>query len=182
MFLGSALTRGSNPLKTYWNLIFHFATLLRLFSRKQSVNEYFRVFVFVVYTKTKMGLRFRNYEDRRPILVFGRLRFRRSSFSKHPDSTSAFSRRNANYFACFFWIATTRINYFYLIAHNSKETREKAPMESGLKRQLSFSNSIWSLTKLNRMRLDYYKTQMTTEKCVRNSDCNNLLTSSINYK
>ena len=41
-----------------------------------------------------------------------------------PDSTSAFSRRNANYFACFFWIATTRINYFYLIAHNSKETGE----------------------------------------------------------
>jgi hypothetical protein len=41
-----------------------------------------------------------------------------------PDCTSAFSRRNANYFACFFWIATTRINYFYLIAHNSKETGE----------------------------------------------------------
>jgi hypothetical protein len=41
-----------------------------------------------------------------------------------PDSTGAFSRRNANYFACFFWIATTRINYFYLIAHNSKETGE----------------------------------------------------------
>jgi hypothetical protein len=36
----------------------------------------------------------------------------------------AFSRRNANYFACFFWIATTRINYLYLIAHNSKETGE----------------------------------------------------------
>jgi hypothetical protein len=35
-----------------------------------------------------------------------------------------FSWRNANYFACFFWIATTRINYFYLIAHNSKETGE----------------------------------------------------------
>jgi hypothetical protein len=41
-----------------------------------------------------------------------------------PDSTSAFSWRNVNYFACFFWIATTRINYFYLIAHNSKETDE----------------------------------------------------------
>jgi hypothetical protein len=41
-----------------------------------------------------------------------------------PDSTSAFSRRDANYFACFFWIATTRINYFYWIAHNSKETGE----------------------------------------------------------
>lgn len=41
--------------------------------------------------------------------------------------------------------------------------------------QLSFSNSIWSLTKLNRMRLDYYKAQMATEKCVKNSDCNTLL-------
>jgi hypothetical protein len=40
------------------------------------------------------------------------------------DSTDAFSRRNANYLACFFWIATTRINYLYLIAHNSKETGE----------------------------------------------------------
>jgi hypothetical protein len=40
-----------------------------------------------------------------------------------PDFTSAFSRRNAKYFACFFGIATTRINYFYLSAHNSKETK-----------------------------------------------------------
>jgi hypothetical protein len=39
-------------------------------------------------------------------------------------SAGAFSRRNANYFASFFWIATTRINYLYLIAHNSKETGE----------------------------------------------------------
>jgi hypothetical protein len=31
---------------------------------------------------------------------------------------------SAKYFACFFWITTTRINYFYLIAHNSKETGE----------------------------------------------------------
>jgi hypothetical protein len=63
-----------------------------------------------------------------------------------PDSTSAFSPRNAKYFACFFWIATTRINYFYLIAHNSKETgeifrREKAPVESGLSNY--FASFFW---------------------------------------
>jgi hypothetical protein len=44
-----------------------------------------------------------------------------------PDSTSAFSRRNAKYFACFFWIATTRINYFYLIAHNSSKHQRSEP-------------------------------------------------------
>jgi hypothetical protein len=56
------------------------------------------------------------------------------------DSTSAFSRRNANYFACFFWIATTRINYFYtwLLTIQKKQAKyfafrqEKAPVESGL--------------------------------------------------
>jgi hypothetical protein len=50
--------------------------------------------------------------------------FAKSDQLLRPDSTSAFSQRNANYFACFFWIATIRINYFYLIAHNSKETGE----------------------------------------------------------
>jgi hypothetical protein len=56
-----------------------------------------------------------------------------------PDSTGAFSRRNAKYFACFFWIVSNQVEIIYSSSHNSKETgekfafrREKALVESGL--------------------------------------------------
>ena len=41
-----------------------------------------------------------------------------------PDSTSAFSRRNAKYFACFFWIVSNRVEIIYSSSRNSKETGE----------------------------------------------------------
>jgi hypothetical protein len=41
-----------------------------------------------------------------------------------PDSTGAFSRRNAKYFACFFWIVSNQVEIIYSSGRNSKETGE----------------------------------------------------------
>jgi hypothetical protein len=41
-----------------------------------------------------------------------------------PDSTGAFSRRNAKYFACFFWIVSNQVEIIYSSSRNSKETGE----------------------------------------------------------
>jgi hypothetical protein len=41
-----------------------------------------------------------------------------------PDSTGAFSRRNAKYFACFFWIVKNQVEIIYSSSRNSRETGE----------------------------------------------------------
>jgi hypothetical protein len=41
-----------------------------------------------------------------------------------PDTTGAFSRRNAKYFVCFFWIVSNQVEIIYSSGRNSKETGE----------------------------------------------------------
>jgi hypothetical protein len=50
--------------------------------------------------------------------------FQASVNAWRPDSTGAFSRRNAKYFACFFWIVSNQVEIIYSSGRNSKETGE----------------------------------------------------------
>jgi hypothetical protein len=52
-----------------------------------------------------------------------------AGFILRPDSTGAFSRRNAKYFACFFWIASNQVEIIFSSSRNSKpiSTQENFP-------------------------------------------------------
>jgi hypothetical protein len=52
-----------------------------------------------------------------------REKIRRWKTGLRPDSTSAFSRQNANYFACFFWIVSNQVEIIYSSARNSKQAK-----------------------------------------------------------